>query len=266
MATYFVISDIHGFYDQMISALENQGFDINNKNHVLISLGDLFDRGPKNLECLRFINNIPENRKVLVKGNHEDLLEKCFETGHLKSHDYYNGVDETVTQISGLDDINKAVKSCKENKELLKYLKSCIDYFETDKYVFVHGWIPCKFTKNKDQFIRKFDKNWREGNWTQARWDCCFDAWSSNILVPNKTIVAGHWHTSYGHSKYHNKGTEWEDEWIRIWNILENSNQIKGTALFDIFRDNGIIAIDACTVYSNQVNCLKLGKQKPLVR
>ena len=38
---YFVVTDVHGFYDEMIEALDIAGFDPNNENHWLISLGDV---------------------------------------------------------------------------------------------------------------------------------------------------------------------------------------------------------------------------------
>jgi len=77
MATYFCVSDVHSFYDEMIEALDNAGFDIENPNHIFISLGDLLDRGPKPKECLEFVNRLPKNRKILIKGNHERLMEQC---------------------------------------------------------------------------------------------------------------------------------------------------------------------------------------------
>lgn len=54
-----------------------------------------------------------------------------------------------------------------------------------------------------------------------------------------KTIVCGHWHTSYGHSKYEHKGTEFGED-----------------ADFSPYYGPGIIAIDACTAFSGKVNCL----------
>lgn len=45
MAKLFCISDVHGFYNEMREALDNAGFDPNNEEHWLISLGDIWDRG-----------------------------------------------------------------------------------------------------------------------------------------------------------------------------------------------------------------------------
>ena len=266
MATYFVISDVHSYYDEMIDALDKAGYNKENKNHVLISLGDLFDRGPDSVKCLEFINSIPDSNKVCIRGNHEDLLEEVFDRGYFRSHDYHNHTHDTIHQLTNIENEEAAIDRCKELVSLKCYLDSCVDYFETDKYVFVHGWIPSKrsdpimyHTRNIN---REYDENWRNGDWVTARWDCCFDAWRSSVVIPDKTIVAGHWHTSYGHHKYHNKGPEFEEGWVRIWNTLHPDSQIKQTACFDIFKDKGIIGIDACTTYSKQVNVLKIGKQK----
>lgn len=42
---FFVISDVHGYYDEMVQTLEAAGFDPNNEEHWLISCGDEIDRG-----------------------------------------------------------------------------------------------------------------------------------------------------------------------------------------------------------------------------
>ena len=74
MATYFVVSDVHSFYNEMMYALVKAGFDKDNKNHIFVSLGDLLDRGPDAVKCLEFVNSLPVERKILIKGNHERLM------------------------------------------------------------------------------------------------------------------------------------------------------------------------------------------------
>ena len=240
-----------------------QEYDKNNKNHVLISCGDLLDRGPDAFKCLKFINELPEENRVLIKGNHEYLIEDIFERGYFCSHDNHNGTTDTIFQLGGSYNIN----DCKENFLLQNYLQSCVDFFEIEKYIFVHGWIPCirndKVAHHSKNIVWTFDPNWRNGNWEDASWYCGFDAWANGIKVPDKTIVCGHWHTSYGHSKYHNDGAEFDDLFTQIHNRV-NKNKLPVTAKFDIFKDDGIIALDACTVYSHKVNVLKIGRQKAL--
>ena len=72
----FVVSDVHGFYDEMKLALDDAGFDRNNPDHFFISLGDLLDRGPQAAKCLEFVMGLNPERRVLIRGNHEDLMEE----------------------------------------------------------------------------------------------------------------------------------------------------------------------------------------------
>lgn len=62
---YYVVSDIHGYYTQMKSALEKAGFFSDTTPHKLIMLGDLFDRGHEAKQLQQFIfgmllANLPE--------------------------------------------------------------------------------------------------------------------------------------------------------------------------------------------------------------
>ena len=65
MKTLFCLADVHGFYDEMLSALDSNKFDINNNDHIIVHCGDLLDRGNKPLESLQFMNSMPDNRKIL---------------------------------------------------------------------------------------------------------------------------------------------------------------------------------------------------------
>ena len=67
METY-VMSDLHGCFDEFQSLLEKIRFTDEDR---LILGGDLIERGPKNYEMLRWLEQIPEN-VFPVLGNHED--------------------------------------------------------------------------------------------------------------------------------------------------------------------------------------------------
>ena len=60
-----------------------------------------------------------------------------------------------------------------------------------------------------------------------------------NIVEPNKKIVCGHWHASFGHCAYEKKGSEFGK-----------------TADFTPYYGNGVIAIDGCTAHTGKVNVL----------
>lgn len=237
MKKLFCIADVHSFYNEMMLALDNAGFDIDNPDHILIHCGDLLDRGPQALNCLKFVNNIPEERKILIKGNHEDLLEDIYYRGYFCNHDVHNMTTDTVQQLSEIpiSDILSheltlfaALDKVQNHPEWVKYQMSLRDYFEIDKYVFVHGWIP-------------LEEDWRNGDWKTSRWLNGMYQWSKNVKISDKTIVCGHWHTSWGHCRLHNYGSEFND--------------FGEPAHFEPFIDEGIVAIDGCTAYSGIVNC-----------
>ncbi|WP_432277365.1 metallophosphoesterase, partial [Klenkia sesuvii] len=49
----WVVGDLHGCYTNLMNKLDTIGFD--NKKDLLISVGDLVDRGAENVECLELI-------------------------------------------------------------------------------------------------------------------------------------------------------------------------------------------------------------------
>ena len=118
-----------------------------------------------------------------------------------------------------------------------------VDYFETEHYICVHGWIPCtpiSLSSTEKAYVSIPD--WRNAGkelWEKARWINGMEAAHSGIVEPGKTILCGHWHCSFGHANYEHDGSEFEYD-----------------ANFTPYRANGIIALDACTALSGKVNCV----------
>ena len=72
---YYVVSDIHSYYDCLIDALTIAGFFNDKTPHQLIICGDLFDRGNQVIQLQEFILSLMnKNEVILIKGNHEELL------------------------------------------------------------------------------------------------------------------------------------------------------------------------------------------------
>lgn len=67
MSTY-VISDIHGCYDELTALLVKIQF---NSEDLLVCAGDYIDRGSKNYEILTWLMHAPSN-VVFLRGNHEE--------------------------------------------------------------------------------------------------------------------------------------------------------------------------------------------------
>lgn len=243
---YFVVADVHSFYTELQRALDAAGFDKDNPEHVFISCGDLFDRGAESCEVLNFVMSLPKERRIFIRGNHEDLLEKCIKRKEFFVNDLSNGTLRTILNLAGhhedeywLDrdewSYHKVFDEIKKVKPLWDYLKECRNYYQLGKYVFVHSWYP--FVLQEDELIIKLNAATEE-EWDAARWGNPFEFWYDGVNIPDSVTVVGHWHTSWAHSFYHKDGTEFGPD-----------------ANFDIFVDEGIVGLDACTAYSHKCNC-----------
>jgi serine/threonine protein phosphatase 1 len=65
----WVVGDLHGCHTLLMNELDKVGFDTT--KDLLISVGDLIDRGTENVECLELIT-MPWFRAV--RGNHEQMM------------------------------------------------------------------------------------------------------------------------------------------------------------------------------------------------
>ena len=245
MPKFFVLSDIHGFYDEMIEGLDKAGFDRDNPDHWLIGCGDYFDRGPKPVEVMIYLHNLP--RKILVRGNHEQLLEECCYRGMSYSHDISNGTQKTIEAIAkGVEEWfpDQCEYTLKRTKA---FRDSMLPYFETQSYIFVHSWIPIITTEymgthNVIRLKFSFNPNWRgasDKEWEAAMWGSPYQMIDLE-LMPDKTIVFGHWHCSAG------------------WAIAEGRTMFGEDARFDPFFEDGFISIDGCTAHTGKVNVVVL--------
>ncbi|MXN88579.1 metallophosphoesterase [Pasteurella canis] len=83
----FIVGDLHGMYDLLVSELEEAGFDF--VDDLLISVGDLIDRGPENIKCLELIDF---DWFEAVRGNHEQLAINGLEGNRQSLYAWlYNG-------------------------------------------------------------------------------------------------------------------------------------------------------------------------------
>lgn len=65
----WVVGDIHGKYNLLREKMNQQGFDTD--KDILLSVGDLIDRGEDSLKCLALIK---EDWFYAVRGNHEQMM------------------------------------------------------------------------------------------------------------------------------------------------------------------------------------------------
>lgn len=240
MPKFFVISDVHSYYDEMKKALDEAGFDPWNSDHWLISCGDNFDRGDQSVKVMHYLQGLP--RKVLVKGNHESLLQDLCDRGYYHSYDISNGTYDTVREFGG--DGPDFERCCMITEHRTKsFIYSMKNYFETKNYIFVHSFVPLINLDGAPMYHtrnRKFAINpdWRHAHamdWEEARWGNPFELAKQGFL-PDKTLVFGHWGT------YEQRPYEYYDN----------------DDLFDPIYGDGYIGIDGTTALSGQVNVLVL--------
>ena len=235
---FFVVSDIHGHYTQLKQALDAAGFDAKNSEHVFLCCGDLFDRGPENLRVYDFVRGL--ERKILIRGNHEDILEKILKQGSLTENGIANGTHLTLPQLLGEGVMNEygeldVAAYAEKIRALLAFLDSMTDYYETPRYVFVHGWVP-SVVEGRHAYVRQ---DWRaagEDDWQFARWLGWQEMYAAGAMLPGKTVVCGH----------------------RPARMGENFDPDRERDCSEPFYGEGVIAIDAGTVRSQRVNVLVL--------
>ena len=185
---YFVLSDPHGCFEAVFDALTDKGFFTSKENKIILC-GDMLDRGKEAILLSEFFVNLyKEGRLIFVYGNHEILFLSMlqsiakggvYEIASGTSHHYTNGTWDTALQLSGMtaeEAINAPLALVQRVMQTPFYqilLKGGVDYYETDKYIFVHGYIPC--TKIEDVYppAYKYNPQWREASpaeWDRARW------------------------------------------------------------------------------------------------
>lgn len=266
---YFVISDTHAFYDETMRALEKAGFFAPGENGKLVILGDLLDRGQGAVKLQELaLDLLKKDRLIFIRGNHEDLMLQMaedFETENIEmlkrgwSHHISNGTFDCALQLTGMS-ATAAIRYPKVFAAKIYASPFCRtlipaarNYFETKNYVFVHGWIPV-LSDTEDTYYRGyknfyFNENWRnasERDFANARWYNGMQ-FAEEFFVPDKTVVCGHFHASYGHCYLEEKGSEFGKN-----------------ADFTPYYGKGIIAIDACTAYSGFVNCIVIEDEEAL--
>lgn len=262
----FAVSDIHGDYDAFISSLEEAGYDENNPEHLLISLGDAFDRGDRSLEVYQYLKRLSdENKAIVLKGNHTMMLIDYLDGTSLDPFNYYrNGEKETLADFlhqtdpfeswcmiyqnienPTYGDFARWIKEARDEindefPELLDWLRTRPYYYETKNYIFTHGAIDTNAPDwHKPHCIRYHFVDWDALMWDDGSF---FD---KDINNTDKTVVIGHFGTQTLRKMY---DVGKEDE---TWSILTR-------------KDGRVIALDATTCYSHKVNVLVIESEELL--
>ena len=251
---YFVFSDIHGCYNELMNSLKLSGYDENNNDHKLLFLGDAFDKNKDDYNMYLFLkNNIKNNKLIWVLGNHDMYLLNVLENKQINTFCY-----NTVLNIAkGLNSSLESIDDCINeliNDGLLSLLKEDTKYyFETKEYVLTHAFIPF----NKKEL--KYDSNWK--NASTKEWNSALSnmkgfklAIKDKVLVPNKTLVLGHIGAYYGNlTKYHPE-LEIDSKQFKALGGKIIRNAINNTKYFKTFYGEQVIGIDSRCFETGFVN------------
>jgi protein phosphatase len=99
-----IIGDVHGCFEELLELLnhlgtwnENIKCYIPNSGRKFIFVGDVIDRGPMPISCLKYIMNLVNNNYAhMVLGNHEDKLKRFLQGNKIK---IAHGNDITIKQL-----------------------------------------------------------------------------------------------------------------------------------------------------------------------
>lgn len=254
----FAISDPHAFFEETIRDLTADGFDPLNDNHLLIVCGDLFDRGPDSVKIFKWLYNLTRRGNcVVVKGNHDKFLQDFLEGSDSPFNYLHNGLRTTIADFThgfssfelwcelekegelSVDAFAEWAAICRkmimeEYPDLLPWLKSLPDYYETENYIFVHGAID---TEAEDWHNPDYQYRFLSG------WDAlAFDDgtfFGEKIENTDKTVVIGHFGTRYLRDMYPEMYLKREDE--------DKDDML-------VRADGRVVALDATTAVSHRVN------------
>lgn len=153
-----IIGDVHGCYDELVMLLQKLGYRkrFNYYTHPAarkaVFLGDLTDRGPRNLDTFWLVKNMMDSGNALyVPGNHCRKLSRYLEGRNVK---IANGLEKTIAEINELPPDER--DSFRE--EFLSLYREAPPYLILDrgKLVVSHGGIKEEMIGEVTDRIRDF--------------------------------------------------------------------------------------------------------------
>lgn len=178
MSKYFVIGDVHGRLDLLISLLSKWDKD----EEQLVFLGDYIDYGPNSREVLKEIHALTRKYQAIpLMGNHERGLLQFL--GYDNSKEKLNG--DGIWNSNGRKETYKSFLRDKYEDDLtlgeisklfkdahmkeLEFMDNMDLYLETEKYILSHSGIDLMrsdwqkseepyFHSGKGEFIRRVNK------------------------------------------------------------------------------------------------------------
>ncbi|MFA7480092.1 MAG: polynucleotide kinase-phosphatase [Vulcanimicrobiota bacterium] len=144
-----IIGDLHGCADELTRLLDRLGYQelLHPAGRTLVFVGDITDRGPRNLDCMNLVRKAVSKGALCVCGNHDQKLKRYLEGRKLT---IAHGMAETVAELDPLPDQEKAV--------FKDFLESLISHYVLDggKLVVAHAGIKEEYQGKASGRVRSF--------------------------------------------------------------------------------------------------------------
>ena len=165
----FIVGDIHGCFDELMSLLKKIDYD--KSKHRLILAGDVIARGPYSLKVLEWIR---ENSIEVVLGNNEYEFLHSVETRTFISRSIKNLAQEMGEKVNQWAD----------------WMRTWPIYIEEDGFLVVHaGLVPNKHPKDTDMMDLIHIRTWDHGKASSGTQGI---PWH-DLYEDEKLVVYGHW-------------------------------------------------------------------------
>lgn len=150
-----IFGDLHGCFDEWIELLHELGYrtDVTGEwahpeGRTIVLVGDLTDRGPKNVATLRLVMQLHRaGRLLLVRGNHDDKLRRALLGNRVSVR---SGLGGTLAELEVESEVFRA-----EVIEFLGQLPLQL-LLDDDRLLIVHAGIRAELIGRTDQETKAF--------------------------------------------------------------------------------------------------------------
>ncbi len=236
----YVLSDLHGHYQILLSMLEKINFT---DEDTLYILGDCCDRGPKSLEIYFYLQK--HHNIHLIKGNNEIMMRVGFvkidtsssmarmwsrNGGNKTIENYHAYISRGCLNIEDYEIVKAAFY-----RTMVNYINSCPSFVEltinNQNYVLIHAGI------NPEKTL--YEQTEEECAWMR-------EYFYMSPALENKTIIFGHTPTCYIHQTEYQCFDIWKDP------IYHDKIGIDGGLAIEGKGQLNCICLDTMEVYAIQ--------------
>jgi len=185
--TYYAIGDVHGELAKLETLLGYIRDDAGVREHKVVFLGDLIDRGDDSRGVIMCVKALTEQGKAIaVKGNHEELMLYAYDRDETAGlyHWANNGGDETIASYERTngkkDHWREAI-----DPDHIKWLRSLPSILRDDarKFVFVHAGIDPRRYPDEPEEVRL---------WTRSPIFFRSQKWPEREVLDGILVLHGH--------------------------------------------------------------------------